>query len=172
MNARLNDYLIHIGKLAIAGALLEEVVVRWSALLSEPDTDETHAKRLYRGLDSNLDFLMDLVKERISAGSQQQIIDLIEASRVLKNRRNENVHAVWSEMENADTGEFSHVARSRYEKDEKDKLIWLPHTTPTVHELEQFAVDLDKIARDLNECLATLWDLDEEVQRWRATKGF
>jgi len=35
MNDRLNDYLAPIGKITIASAALEEVTIRWGALLSE-----------------------------------------------------------------------------------------------------------------------------------------
>jgi hypothetical protein len=44
MEPRLDAYLAPIGKLTIAAALLEEVVIRWGALLFEPDHSETHAK--------------------------------------------------------------------------------------------------------------------------------
>jgi len=136
MKPRLNDYLIPIGRLAIAAAFLEEHVICWGALLSGA-AQETHAKRLRRGLDQNLDFLTKQVKQRVSAARQKPVIDLIAISRALKDKRNENVHAVWSEMENADTHEFAHVVRSRYDKDANGKLIWLPHNTPTVAELEK-----------------------------------
>ena len=172
MKQRLNDYLVSIGKLAIAAAFLEEVVIRWGALLSEADPHETHAKRLWRGLEKNLDFLKEQVEQRVSPARQEPVIGLIETGRALKNKRNENVHAVWNEMVDAQTGAFSHVARSRYNKDASGKLVWVPHTTPTVPDLEQFAAELDKNARELNECLADLWDTDEQVQLWRQTRGF
>jgi hypothetical protein len=66
MKPRLNDYLIPIGRLAIAGAFLEEVVIRWGALLSGAVHHETHAKHLRRGLKSNLDFLVKQVELRVS----------------------------------------------------------------------------------------------------------
>jgi hypothetical protein len=171
MNPKLKDYLVPIGKLTIAAAFLEEVVIRWGALLSEGDHLDTHSKSLLRGLDKNLDFLADRVKIRISPTSQRRVLDLIETGRTLKNRRNENVHGVWVEMVDVDTGAFSKVARSRYEKDATGKLIW-DHHTPTIPELEQLAADLNKNARELNECVADLWDTDEKVQRWRAKHGF
>lgn len=98
MNPKLKDYLVPIGKLTIAAAFLEEVVIRWGALLSEGDHLDTHSKSLLRGLDKNLDFLADRVKIRISPTSQRRVLDLIETGRTLKNRRNENVHGVWVEM--------------------------------------------------------------------------
>jgi hypothetical protein len=171
MKPRLNDYLIPIGRLAIAGAFLEEVVIRWGALLSGAVHHETHAKHLRRGLKSNLDFLVKQVELRVSPARQRPVIDLIETGGGLKDKRNENVHAVWCEMVEAETGTFSHVARSRYDTDADGKLVWVPHITPTVSELEQFAAELDKNARKLNECLADLWDTDEQVQCWRAKQG-
>lgn len=168
----LNDYLVHIGKLTIAAAYLEEVAIQWSALLSDGDHEETHARRLLRGMESNLNFLCDRVKQRVSPESQQRVLDMIETARALKNRRNENVHGVWANMVEADTGVFSRVVRSRYEKGTMPgKIIWDLHT-PTIAELEKLALDLDNIARQLNERLADLWDIDESVQRWRAAHGF
>lgn len=172
MKLQLNDYLIPIARLAIGGALLEEVVVRWATLLSEGAHHETHAKLLRRGLDSKLKFLVQRVNQRISPARQRPVIELIETCRALKDQRNENVHAQWCEMAEAETGTFSHVARSRYDTDANGKLVWVPHITPTVSELEHFAAELDKNARKLNECLADLWDIDEQVQRWRAEQGF
>jgi hypothetical protein len=65
--------------------------IRWGALLSEADPHETHAKRLRRGLEGNLDFLMEQVEQRVSAARQKPVIALIETGRVLKDKRNENV---------------------------------------------------------------------------------
>ena len=171
MNPRLHDYLIPIGKLTIAAAFLEEVVIRWGALLSEGGHHETHAKRLLRGLDKNLDFLIERAKEHISPAGQKPVLDLIETARALKNKRNENVHGVWAEMVAADTGAFAKVARSRYEKDATGKLIW-DLRTPNLSELEQLATALNKNARNLNECLANLWDIDDQLRYWRAEHGF
>ena len=39
MTDRLNDYLAPIGKVTIASAALEEVAIRWGALLSDNDVD-------------------------------------------------------------------------------------------------------------------------------------
>lgn len=96
--------------------MLEEVTLHWVALLSDDPVDETRFKNLTRGLEQTLTMLTDLVKQRVSAANQQSVIDLIERGRKLKDQRNESVHGVWAEMENAETGAFSHVARSRYEK--------------------------------------------------------
>jgi hypothetical protein len=43
----------------------------------------------------------------MSPPSQKQVLDLIEAGRVLKNKRNENIHGVGSEMVDARTGAFN-----------------------------------------------------------------
>lgn len=97
---------------------------------------------------------------------------MIEDARKLKNKRNENVHGVWGEMVDAQTGAFSNVARSRYEKDRATgKMIWDLHT-PTTGELEQLATDLNNVALALNKRLGDLWDIDEDVRRWRAANGF
>jgi hypothetical protein len=65
MRDDLDDYLISIGKVAIAAAFLEEVVIHWVAWLSD-NPQGTLRKRLHRGLDKNLDFLADRVEERIA----------------------------------------------------------------------------------------------------------
>src|SRR4029450_6706290 len=57
MRDDLDDYLISIGKVAIAAAFLEEVVIHWGAWLSD-NPQGTLLKRLHRGLDKNLDFLV------------------------------------------------------------------------------------------------------------------
>ncbi len=69
MRDDLDDYLISIGKVAIAAAFLEEVVIHWGAWLSD-NSQGTLLKRLHRGLDKNLDFLADRVEERISSAKK------------------------------------------------------------------------------------------------------
>jgi len=73
MKPLLNDYLIPIGRLAIAAAFLEEVVIRWGALLSEAAPHETHAKRLRRGLENNLKFLKRVVEQQVSPARQKAV---------------------------------------------------------------------------------------------------
>jgi hypothetical protein len=166
MKPRLNDYFAPVGKLTMAAALLEEVTLRWLALLSD-NFDEARFKNLTKGLEQTLTMLTDLVKLRVSTGSQQSVIDLIEKARKLKDQRNESVHGVWGEMENADTGVFSHVARSRYDKDRATRSVKWDLKVPSVDDLKTLATELHAVAHALNNRLADLWDMDEDVQSWR-----
>jgi len=172
MNTPLDDYLAPIGKVTIAAALLEEVVLRWAALLSEDDVHEVHYKNLTRGLEANLGLLISRVTERVSPVSQQQVLDLIENARTLKNKRNESVHGVWGDMVHSDTGEFAYVARSRYEKDKSKRSLEWDLSVPTIAELEALASELKRVAHALNNRLSDLWDIDEDVQRWRSKHGY
>src|SRR6266511_5121976 len=130
MRDDLDDYLISIGKVAIAAAFLEEVVIHWGAWLSD-NPQGTLLKRLHRGLDKNLDFLADRVEERISSAKKKPVLDLIETSRSLKNKRNENIHGVWSVVANSKTV----VMCSRYEKDATGNLSWDDLSTPSIAEV-------------------------------------
>ncbi len=106
MKARLEDYFAPVGKVTIAAALLEEVTLRWVALLSDDPVNETRFKNLTRGLEQTLTMLTDLVKRRVSSPNQQSVIDLIETGRKLKDERNESVHGVWGEMETQKRAHF------------------------------------------------------------------
>jgi hypothetical protein len=172
MKPRLDDYFAPVGKLTMAAALLEEVTLRSIALLSEEPFDETRFKNLTKGLEQTLTMLADLVRQRVSAANQQSVIDLIEKARRLKDKRNESVHGVWGEMQDADTGEFSHVARSRYEKDRATRSTKWILKVPTVDELNTLATDLHAVAHTLNDRLAHLFDMDDDVQSWRRTRNF
>ena len=97
---------------------------------------------------------------------------MIETARALKNKRNENIHGVWGEMIDAQSGTFVGVTRSRYEKDRPSKSAKWDLTVPTVKDLDTLAGSLDKIARALNERMANLWDIDVEVSRWRDQHGY
>jgi hypothetical protein len=88
------------------------------------------------------------------------VLDLIETSRSLKDKRNENIHGVWSVVANSKTV----VMRSRYEKDATGNLSWDDLSTPSISEVKQLAGDLNKNAVELNDLLTKLWDLDEDVQ--------
>jgi hypothetical protein len=172
MKPRLNDYYAPIGTLTIAAATLEEIAIRWAALLSEADVDETRYKNLTRGLESNLTLLADRVRECVSSASQKSVLDLIEKGRTLKNKRNENVHGVWGEMVHEDTGEFAHVARSRHEKDKATRTTKWDVSVPPIEELNKLTADLHKVAHELNNRLSDLGDIDQDVQRWRSQHNY
>jgi hypothetical protein len=167
MTARLEDYYTPVGKLTMAAALLEEVALRWVAMLSDDPVNETRFKFLTRGLEQTLTMLADLVTIRISATNQQSVIDLIVRGRKLKDQRNESVHGVWGEMENAETGAFSHVARSRYEKTKATRSVQWDLSVPKVEDLQKLADDLHSVAHSLNNRMGDLWDIDEGIQSWR-----
>jgi hypothetical protein len=173
MEPRLNDYYAPIGKLTIAAATLESVALRWAALLSEDDVEDTRFKYLTRSLEAHLNLLADRVKERISSANQQSVFDLIERGRKLKDQRNENVHAVWAEMVHADTGEFTQFTRSRYDKDKATHTTkWDVGVPPSIEELEKLADDLRTLAHELNNHLANLWATDGDVYHWRDQHRF
>lgn len=172
MNDRLDDYFDPIGRVTMASATLEEVVIRWGALLSEDDVDETRFKNLTIGMDRNLTFLADRIKERVSVPNQRSVLDLIERARALKNKRNEDVHGVWGEMVNAETGHFDRVARQRYDREKATRSTQWDLSVPTVGELQALASDLNTIAHEINERIADLWDIDEDVLRWRNKLGY
>src|SRR5690242_5418359 len=83
MDENITDYHAAIGRLTIASATLEEVVIRWGALLSEGNLDEIRYKRLLLGLEKNLTFLACRVEERVSGPNQQEVLDMIERARGL-----------------------------------------------------------------------------------------
>lgn len=167
MTGRLEDYFAPVGKLTMAAALLEEVTLRWVALLSDDPVNETRFKNLTRGLETTLTMLAELVKQRVSVANQLSVIDLIERGRKLKDQRNESVHGIWGEMENAETGAFSHVARSRYEKKKATRSIEWDLRVPAVEDLEKLSNELRAIAHDLNDRIGDLWNKDEGIQTWR-----
>jgi len=171
MTVRLEDYYAPVGRLTMSAALLEEVTLRWAALLSDDPVDETRFRNLTRGLEVTLTMLSDLVKQRVSVVNQRSVLDLIEKGRQLKDQRNESVHGVWAEMEDAQTGAFSHVARSRYEKMRATRSIKWDLSVPTVDDLTKLSTELHTIAHALNNRLADLWDIDEGVQTWRRTNN-
>jgi hypothetical protein len=169
---RLNDYYAPIGKLTMAAATLDDVALRWSAVLSDNDMGETQYKNLLAGLDRNLDLLADTVRKRVSQAKQQSVIDLIEKARTLKNKRNDNVHAVWGEMSEADTGNFIQVSRSRFEKDKSTRTTKWDVDVPTVQQIEALSHDLQKISHELNDRMSHLYDMDEDVRSWREKHGY
>ena len=140
-------------------------------MLSDDPVDETRFKNLTRGLEVTLTMLSELVKQRVSAVNQQTVLDLIEKGRRLKDQRNESVHGVWGEMEHADTGAFSHVARSRYEKMRATRSIKWDLSVPSIDDLKRLSTELHTVAHELNNRLADLWDIDEGVQSWRRTNN-
>jgi hypothetical protein len=155
-----------------ASATLEEVAIRWGALLSEDGLVETRYKNLLKGMDQNLTFLAELVKERVSKANQPSVLDMIDRAWKLKNKRNEDIHGVWSEMIDAETGRFVGVARSRYEMQKAMRSTWWDLSVPTIAELQTLASDLNGVAHEINERMADLWDIDEDVRRWRDNHGY
>jgi hypothetical protein len=89
------------------------------------------------------------------------VLDLIETSRSLQDKRNENIHGVVANSKTV-------VMRSRYEKDATGNLSWDDLSTPSISEVKQLAGDLNKNAHDLNDLLTKLWDYDECVQSWKS----
>jgi hypothetical protein len=177
MDKEFDEYVFLIGKLTIAAAHLEEVVIRWTALFSDGDIQETHKKQLLVGLDKNLSLLKERVGQKCSPGQLQLLDSLVEKARVLKNKRNENVHGVWYKMVDAHTGVFAKVQRERYEKVKATKvlpdgqLIW--HLdTPTKEELKNLAIELDEMTKALEALLDGIWSTDEPVLRWKAANNY
>lgn len=171
MPNHLDDYYAPIGKLTIGAAALEDTVIRWGALLSEDVMKKTHAHNLRRGFENNLDFLIERVKERVSAEQQQPLVELIEKARSLKDERNKNVHGTWAQMVHADNGEFAQVMRSRYEKGKGLDVIAWDVTTPGIAELEKLAVDLNQITEQLEDKMSNLWNNDAEIVHWRIQRA-
>jgi hypothetical protein len=60
------------------------------------------------------------------------VLDLIETGRSLQDKRNENIHGVWSVVANSKTV----VMRSRYEKDATGNLSSDDLSTPSISEGE------------------------------------
>jgi hypothetical protein len=168
--SRLTDFSPQIGKVTIAAAYLEEIVLINVMALSDDPPRQTRYTYMHKGIDNTLTRLRELVTARVSNYYRQGIIDLIEEARNLKNKRNENVHAVWAEMCDAGTRDFVLLARQRYEKDKSTTTVTWDITIPTIEELAKLIDDLRDVAERLRTALEKAWKLDESVRTCREAK--
>lgn len=166
----LADYFPTIGRLTIEAATLEEIVIVNVMALMDKSHDQTRYDYMVKGLEYTLKRLEELINIRVSPIYRQQILDLIEEARKLKNKRNENVHGVWAEMVEVDTGKFVQVSRSRYERDKNAKSVSWNLTTPTIEELEMLCRDLHDVAHRLEGLMDRVWSCDEDVLCWRRSQ--
>ena len=164
---RLVEYLPHIGRLTIEAARLEEIVLVYVIAFSDEPSEETRFKYMHKGLDATLNRLSELINAYVSTYYRQEVLDLIEAARQAKNKRNEIVHGVWGEMVEVDTREFRGVSRSRYDKDKTNKTVPWDVTTPTIEELKRIGQELADVATKLYALLYKVWGIDDGVMKFR-----
>ena len=126
---------------------------------------------MHKGLEQTLNRLSELVTDYVTTNYRQKLLHLIELARQAKDKRNENVHGIWSEMFEVDSREFRRVSRSRYDKDRPNHSVKWDITTPTIEELDQIGKELNSIATKLYELLRTVFDLDELTPKFRVDKG-
>jgi hypothetical protein len=74
-------------------------------------------------------------------------------------------------MVDVETREFVRVSRSRYDRDKTHKSVTWDVKTPTIDELEKVGNELRDVAARLGELLQRVWDIDENIQLWRAGKN-
>lgn len=120
---RLTEYFTPVGKLTIACAHAEEVVLLWLAQLSEEDPRQFHRRHLFTGFRKRLELLKMRVEELVTGSRKESILSLIARVDELRRKRNESVHGVWMELEKHGTGEFAGVGRSRFFPDGTE-LAW------------------------------------------------
>ena len=167
------DYYLALGKVAFAIGRLEECFIVFTWSLSETkDPEKLKVKLIWDGFSNNIKAFRNLVKQRFSKPYQDRILPLIDRADDLRKKRNENLHALWQVMVDADPGEFKHVARFRQSASKKAAKPTLDVTTPTGAELTSLATDISECATELQRTFRDSFDLDVKVQRWRAKQGF
>src|SRR5262249_52163019 len=137
------------------------------AALSDPGDDEVLRKKLlFRGFASKIGDLRRQVKSRFSEHYQTQLLPLIAQADELRKSRNENLHAVWQVMVDANTGEFKEIRRFRHSPSKNG--LQLDLATPSVDGLTNLAAKITDCANHLQETINHAYDMDERVHEWRA----
>ena len=118
------------------------------------------------------DRLRKLIKQRVTKFYQARLLPLLDESDKLRKLRNDNVHALWQVMVNAETGNLRMFFRARVVVDKKSKSTSRKIGTPDLAELKNLAKDISVCAMELQSNFKHVWDMDEKVHEWRAKQGY
>ncbi|MGJ5180390.1 hypothetical protein ACQR16_24480 [Bradyrhizobium oligotrophicum] len=167
-----DDYFNALGKLAFAASHLEEAMVVFTAALTETtNPEELDAELRSDTWAKNTKKLRNLLSERVGDYYRPRLVALLDQSDTLRRLRNENVHALWQVMENADTGEFSHVLRARVTVDRRSRTTSTEVGPADLSEIENLARNMADLSRKLQTEFKHVWDMDETLRTWRETQG-
>jgi hypothetical protein len=100
---------------------------------------------------------------RFTEQYQNRILPLVDRADDLRKKRNENLHALWQAMADADSGEFKYVARFRQSAPKGATKPTLDVTTPTDSELTSLAKEISECATELQQTFKDSFDLDVKV---------
>jgi hypothetical protein len=163
-------HYLALGKVAFTVGRLEEFFIVATWYFSEKPDDALKVKLIWDGFSKNIRSLRKLVKERFSKRYRGRILPLIDRADDLRKKRNENLHALWQVMADAQTGEVIGVTRFRQSAPRGAKQPKLEISTPSDKELTSLAKDIEKCAIELQRTIKDATDLDDKVQRWLAKR--
>lgn len=172
VNTSSDDFYKALGKLAFAASHLEEAMVIFTAILTETtNAEELDAELRLDTWANNTKKLRALIKERVGDYYQPRLLPLLDQSDHLRTMRNQNVHALWQEMVDADTGKFVHVLRARVTVDRRRMTTTTQVGPANLAEIETLADEIRGCARKLQTDFLHVWDMDEKLRLWREEQG-
>lgn len=169
----IDQYYHAIGRVAVAAGRLEDVIIGITLNYcdaSAVNIRQLHAKLLYRGMATNIRLMRRRVRQRVSEASATALQPKIDSAFHLNAKRNELIHAAWTEMVDAHTGEFHKFQRFRYIANRGDVEPTWDVSTPKVEEIEAIAVGLNACANDLADLADKFWNSDPRVVDWRLSQ--
>ncbi len=169
----LDKYYNGIGKVAAAVGQLEEAVIQFTAILCDPPQKPLviHKKMLLRGMAKNLLTFRKRVSSKASESNYKKLEPLLDRAAELNKTRNEIVHAVWSKMVDANSGETVGVARSRYVFDKNLLEAKWDVKTPNLAEVLKTADDVFALVAEIEKWFQRVWDTDDRIVEWRMAKN-
>lgn len=166
----MDQYYAQIGRVAVGIGHVEEIVIKYTAILCNKGVEphSVHSKMLFRGISTNLKLFRRTMRRRLSGASLQALEPLIDKAHELNLSRNQIIHASWSMMYDANTGDFAGISRSRYDRDRlSGELSWDIYT-PTLVEVRNVADGLNSLIADLSAFWERAWAHDETLEEWWA----
>lgn len=171
----LDGHLLEIGRIAVASAHLEEVAIRWSILLSEPNAPQVdllnaeYARLLHLGLARNIANLKSVSAKRFSKPYLDTVITIIDRATDLRKMRNDNVHANWMGIDFALSMTPGTILRLSHRKANTfaAPAVALDVATPSPQDLRNVADGLSACADDLERVLRRSYDDDPGILQWR-----
>lgn len=155
------EYFIRLGRIAVASAQLEDMARRTTGLFY------SSMARLYRinaelerlSLFAKLQRLFKLVDSNWSDGENKKaMLAAIRRADQLRRLRNENLHAVWRETYDRESGAIAGFMR--FAAGHK-------YRTPTMKELEQLADEIIVCSAELMRRTTYAWKHDPDVRKMR-----
>jgi hypothetical protein len=95
MDAELEEYYRALGRLTFAASRLEAAMVVFPMALSDKP-NELKAKLTRQSWKDNTNALRKMIKARFSPRYQARLLPFLDKSDDLREKRNDNIHALWA----------------------------------------------------------------------------